>query len=162
MIHGLGRCPGGGNGNPLQYSCLENPKDRRVWWATGRRVTESNNWATELTSSLYLKDTSANFSHQYISWLLVLNCLSEKLLSPGVSIWDCFPIKSTFFLKKKKISKCDFVLTGEGFGIKQPWIPSTSHHMWIRNLASQTWSPLSEWKLGSDHLQWSLLQQDQH
>ena len=43
------------------------------------------------------------------------------------------------------------VLTGEGFGIKQPWISSTSHHMWIRNLASQTWSPLSEWKLGSDH-----------
>ena len=30
-IPGLGRSPGGGHGNPLQYSCLENPKDRGVW-----------------------------------------------------------------------------------------------------------------------------------
>ena len=28
----LGRCPGKGNGNPLQYSCLENPMDRGAWW----------------------------------------------------------------------------------------------------------------------------------
>ena len=33
-ISGLGRSPGGGNGNPLQYSCLENPMDRGVWGAT--------------------------------------------------------------------------------------------------------------------------------
>ena len=33
-IPGLGRFPGGGNGNPLQYSCLENPMDRGAWWAT--------------------------------------------------------------------------------------------------------------------------------
>ena len=34
-IHGPGRFPGEGNGNPLQYSCLENPMDREAWWATG-------------------------------------------------------------------------------------------------------------------------------
>ena len=33
-IPGSGISPGGGNGNPLQYSCLENPKDRGTWWAT--------------------------------------------------------------------------------------------------------------------------------
>ena len=32
-IPGSGRCPGVGNGNPLQYSCLENPMDREVWQA---------------------------------------------------------------------------------------------------------------------------------
>ena len=32
-IPGVGRCSGEGNGNPLQYSCLENPMDRGVWWA---------------------------------------------------------------------------------------------------------------------------------
>ena len=32
-ISGLGRSPGGGHGNPLQYSCLENPMDRGAWWA---------------------------------------------------------------------------------------------------------------------------------
>ena len=33
-IPGLGRSPGGGHGNPLQYSCLENPMDRGAWWVT--------------------------------------------------------------------------------------------------------------------------------
>ena len=33
-IPGSGRSPGEGNGNPLQYSCLENPMDRGAWWAT--------------------------------------------------------------------------------------------------------------------------------
>ena len=33
-IPGSGRFPGEGNGNPLQYSCLENPMDRGAWWAT--------------------------------------------------------------------------------------------------------------------------------
>ena len=37
-IPGLGRSPEEGNGNPLQYSCLENPMDRGVWQATVREV----------------------------------------------------------------------------------------------------------------------------
>ena len=40
-IPGLGRSPEGGHPNPLQYSCLENPKDRGAWWATVHRVTKS-------------------------------------------------------------------------------------------------------------------------
>ena len=40
-IPGLGRSPGVGNGNPLQYSCLEHPMDRGVWWAIIHRVTKS-------------------------------------------------------------------------------------------------------------------------
>ena len=39
-IPGLGRSPGGGNGNPLQYSCLENPMDRGVWQATAHSVSK--------------------------------------------------------------------------------------------------------------------------
>ena len=35
---GQGRAPGGGHGNPLQYSCQENPMDRGAWWATVRGV----------------------------------------------------------------------------------------------------------------------------
>ena len=37
----LGRSLGGGNGNPLQYSCLENLMDRGAWWATVHEVTKS-------------------------------------------------------------------------------------------------------------------------
>ena len=40
-IPGSGRSPGEGNGNPLQYSCLENPIDRGAWWAIFHRVAQS-------------------------------------------------------------------------------------------------------------------------
>ena len=42
LIPRSGRIPGGGNGNPLQYSCLENPMDRGTWQATVHGVTESD------------------------------------------------------------------------------------------------------------------------
>ena len=41
LIFGLGRSLGGGNGNPLQYSCLKNPMDREALWATVHGVTKS-------------------------------------------------------------------------------------------------------------------------
>ena len=40
-ILGWGRFPGGGHGNPLQYSCLENPTDRGAWWASVYGVAQS-------------------------------------------------------------------------------------------------------------------------
>ena len=40
-IPGSGRSPGEGNGNPLQYSCLENPTDGGAWWATVHGVAKS-------------------------------------------------------------------------------------------------------------------------
>ena len=40
LVLGLGRSSGGGNGNPLQYSCLENPVDRGTWWATVHTVAK--------------------------------------------------------------------------------------------------------------------------
>ena len=43
-IPGLGRSPGEGNSNPLQYSYLENPMDRGAWRATVHGLTESNNY----------------------------------------------------------------------------------------------------------------------
>ena len=41
-ITGSGRSPGEGNGNPLQYSCLENPMDGGAWWAIVRGVTKKS------------------------------------------------------------------------------------------------------------------------
>ena len=40
LIAGSGRFLGGGNGNPFQYLCLENPMDRGAWWATAHGVEE--------------------------------------------------------------------------------------------------------------------------
>ena len=49
-IPGSRRSPGEGNGNPLQYSCLDNPMDRRAWWATVHGVTESRTQLSDCTS----------------------------------------------------------------------------------------------------------------
>ena len=48
-IPGLGRSPGEGNGNPLQYSCLENPIDREAWWATVHGVAKSRTRLSDFT-----------------------------------------------------------------------------------------------------------------
>ena len=45
-----GRSPGGGHGNPLQYSCLENPTDRGSWWATVHRVAKSQTLLKRLST----------------------------------------------------------------------------------------------------------------
>ena len=49
-IPGLGRSPGEGNGNPLQYSCLENPMDRGAWWATVHGIAKSQTGLSDLTN----------------------------------------------------------------------------------------------------------------
>ena len=54
-IPGLGRSPGGGHGNPLQYSCLENPMDRGAWRVTVPGVAELDmrtHWVTSILLSI--------------------------------------------------------------------------------------------------------------
>ena len=52
-VPGSGRSPGGGNGNPLQYSCLENPMDRGAWWATVHGATKSRTWRSNWTHKIF-------------------------------------------------------------------------------------------------------------
>ena len=47
LIPGLGRCPGERNGNPLQYSCLENSMERGAWWAIIHGVPKSRTWLSK-------------------------------------------------------------------------------------------------------------------
>ena len=49
LTPGWGRSPGGGHGNPPQYSCLENPRDQGVWWATVQMVGGKELDMTEAT-----------------------------------------------------------------------------------------------------------------
>ena len=57
-------CIGEGNGNPLQYSCLENPRDGRAWWAAVYGVAQSRTWLKRLSSSssIFLGE----FAHAFI------------------------------------------------------------------------------------------------
>ena len=60
-IPGLGRSPGGGKGNPLQYSCLENPMDRGAWWATVHGAAKELDTTERL--HFHFKNNSNDFMH---------------------------------------------------------------------------------------------------
>ena len=62
-ISGSARSPGEGNGNPPQYSCLENPMDRGAWWATVHGVRES-----DITECMHVR--THTHTHTHISSLL--------------------------------------------------------------------------------------------
>ena len=74
-IPGWGRSPGGGNGNPFQYSRLKNSMDRGTWWVTIHGVTKSR---TRLSTQTYTKGTQ-------IPWLVSYVLLSKHFHSLG---WD--------------------------------------------------------------------------
>ena len=59
-IPGLGRSPGEGNGNPLQYSCLQNPMDRGAWWATDDGVAKTRTRLNNFQFSLDIDHYSLN------------------------------------------------------------------------------------------------------
>ena len=62
----MGRSPGGGHGNPVQYSCLENPMDREAWQAVVYRVTK--NWTQRKWLSTRAGHTNLNF-RLLVSWV---------------------------------------------------------------------------------------------
>ena len=65
-IPGSGKSPGEGNGNPLQYSCLENPMDRGAWWATVHEVAKSRTGLSDYHFTSWLqgeKDLTKNLAY---------------------------------------------------------------------------------------------------
>ena len=79
-VPGWGRSPGGGHGNPLQWSCLENPRDRGAWQATVHGAQKSRTrlkWLSTRTHCLHSGCSQSTFQHQ---WRRVL--ISPHLLQP--------------------------------------------------------------------------------
>ena len=78
LIPGCGRSPGEGNGNPLQYSCLENPMDRVAWWATVHGVAKSRTRQSDFT-----------FFYSFSMFLVLQLCMlssedwKERTIAPG-------------------------------------------------------------------------------
>ena len=75
-IPGSGRSPGEGNGNPLQYSCLENPMDGGVWWATAHGVAKSRTRLSDFTFTLAL----------FLNFYLLFICLAAQVLIAACGI----------------------------------------------------------------------------
>ena len=71
-ILGSERSPGLGNGNRLQYFCLENSMDSRAWWATVHEVTKSQKWMSMCTKETKVGATSSIFN--YIKRRMELLC----------------------------------------------------------------------------------------
>ena len=97
-IPGSGRSPGGGHGNPLQYSCLENPTDRGTWWATVHRAAKSWTWLKWLNIHPYNEmgvltalgvqtDTEAPWDHWEPRFFLAF--LSTNLNLNSMNILSC-------------------------------------------------------------------------
>ena len=60
-IPGLGRCPGGGHGNPLQYICLENPKSRGAWMGYSPWGCKESDTTEQVSTALH---TDLHFKYQ--------------------------------------------------------------------------------------------------
>ena len=78
LIPGSGRSSGEGNGNPFQYSCLENPMDRGAWWATVHGVAKS--W-TRLSTHVVWSSTSCTVFFFFLKMCLMFVYLC--LVAPG-------------------------------------------------------------------------------
>ena len=86
-VPGLGRCPGEGNGYPLQYSCLENSMDRGAWWATVHRVAKS--WTCLSRSWTFLLWDSTLRQHSLLSWGAAANTNSNTVLTSELTGCHC-------------------------------------------------------------------------
>ena len=93
-IPGWGRSPGGGQGNPLQYSCLENSLDRGAWWVTVHRVTKSWTQLKRLITACIQQ-----FMNQAASYVVTRMAL-QRLVRNGSFIFlledSCFTICVSF------------------------------------------------------------------
>ena len=134
-IPGLGRSPGEGNGNPLQYSCLENPMDRGAWRATVHGVARSRTWLSDFTHThthtpplSYPDLHSRIFSTEKTSkgggaqeWYLEHEyLLGNAMVKVGIKSSKRFCLLSYFGIRGRRISKSPLCLL---VGIPRPWKP---------------------------------------
>ena len=99
LIPGSGRSPGGGHGNPLQYSCLENPMDRGAWWATVHGVTKSQtrliNYTRVYTHTHRLPRTGLK---TILQWVFLMTLPSQTALWPlGEGCFIYFSMNMDYF-----------------------------------------------------------------
>ena len=80
FILGSEKSTGERNGNPLQYSCLENPMDRGAWWATVRGVTKSRTRLSDSTTTTELSYTLKILLHLGLARDLIKKLSAEKLM----------------------------------------------------------------------------------
>ena len=105
-ILGLGRSPGEGNGNPLQYSCLKNHMDRGGWWATVHGVTKS---LTRLSTHTHIHTHTHTHTHTLPSSKFILSLFT--LLN--LNFLSCYQIKRPeIFIVKDIVHEYNCIILG--------------------------------------------------
>ena len=143
-IPGLGRSLGGGHGNPLQYSCLENHMDREAWWATVHGVTKSWTWVTE-----YICINSEPGKARWLAKgnLEEMSCISDSSYHKGVILSlssPCVYLQVLFPLNKHFICFTTLHLCENSFLQSQrPGILPLATDILARIQHSQYWGPAS-------------------
>ena len=105
LIPGLGRSPEEGNGNPLQYSCLQSPMDRGAWWATVQGVARlRHNLATKPPPNTVSKLKSTHYEFPSLITKVTLQCSGgKKMLFPVKDYQlDILILSPTYPLNKGK------------------------------------------------------------
>ena len=146
LIPGSGRSPVGGNGNPLEYSCLENPMDRGAWQATVHRVTESDMTERTHTHIALVVETMIEATH------MALNPFAESHWHLGPTNLE--PLTLTHCMSLNYLCPCCLLTLKISATLciwGCPWLASFScGHEWGKPLP---WVPLHSWSLFSNVFQ---------
>ena len=117
-IPGSWRSPGGGNGNPPQYCCLENPMDRGVWQPMVHGVTKSRTWLNDWAQSINAQEWQYTSIYNYQSSLsgalkMCVNYTSTKVTFPGKNV--------PYWTKKGSDHWCSHIFSKSNLGTKVGW-----------------------------------------
>ena len=134
-VPGLERSPGAVNGNPLQYSCLGNTKDRGAWWATAHRVPRESDMTQQLNKKQQRYRQYLATASQWVHWVLLCILFS---LEHGLS-W-CQSLTTAWFKLASNILLWGSVLTGSTW-MTYSW--ETEH---LTDLTAFLWLLIQQWE----------------
>ena len=135
LIPGLGRSPGEGNGNPLQYSCLKNPMDGGAWWDTVYGVTKSPTRPSAFTFTRLVIAFLPRSKCLLISWLQSpsavileppqIKSVTVSIVSPSICHEVMGQANLALEYRMKQLAKASRVLPRECTGHSKHTLPTT-------------------------------------
>ena len=121
-------CIGEGNGNPLQCSCLENPRDGGAWWAVVYGVTQSRTWLKWLSSSSSKEYIKAAYCHPaYLTYMPSTSCKYADDTTLMAEIEE--ELKSLLMRVKEENEKAGLKLS----------IQKKNHGIWYHHFMANRW-----------------------